>query len=462
MCGLAGIAGDLRDPHLRIFDQLMYMASLRGEDASGVATVGYGWQTNLAKTIGDYPGTLRYHKQYRDLLNTNKSVLIGHCRAATVGSNKPRNAHPFRAGKYLGVHNGTLDWSAKARLTRRVGSDFDTDSETLYWHMDEYGIKDTIEETEGAYALVFLEEQRDEAGNAITGLTLNFIRNDQRTLFLYISEDNKIMAWSSEYYMLAACLSRNGIDPTKGSKIFPLPINELWSFPLDKTITGNDWSNVTKTAIEGFKKPTVHRPPFQGQSQYYPAQGKAYGYGSYDDSNEYFGYGGSRFSRSNVYASPPPLPKPAGVEETVSARKVEENLPLLPPPGGPAKTPDRGQSNVVNLESLPKGQRDASVSNPTGDTTGRTAGGPVRVGCHPNAVNPITKQAIVYSEFQDAAKVGCASCASTLNYQKARAGLYRITNVMDMQTHKIGLEIYCEMCADNPETVADIINKESA
>lgn len=320
MCGLSGVAGNLQDNHVKAFDQLMYMNTLRGEDASGVASVGYEWSTTFVKSIGEYHQNLRYHRRFREVVTASKSVLIGHCRYGTMGGNKPHNAHPFRAGAYLGVHNGTLEYSSKSRLSQAIGGQhFDTDSETIFHHMDDFGVESTISKLEGAWALVFVHSELDDKGHP-TGATLNFIRNSQRTLFIFISDDSKFMAWSSEYYMLMSALARNGIDVSKG-KTEALPEDELWSFPIEKSIIHNDWSKVTKTKIEGFKKPPVVQT-FQGHTQ-----GKAYGYSTYDDGNSFF----SEWSRrSGLPAKTSNTGKQEGVEETNPRRQVGTKRTCMP------------------------------------------------------------------------------------------------------------------------------------
>lgn len=71
-------------------------------------------------------------------------------------------------------------------------------------------------------------------------------------------------------------------------------------------------------------------------------------------------------------------------------------------------------------------------------------------------MNPITRMPIMVHEFNEAVKSyggGCAHCDKQLTFQKARAGQYRITSYMDVWSQKIGLEIYCETCAVDPNVI---------
>jgi glutamine amidotransferase len=89
-------------------------------------------------------------KEISDRLSSHTFVV--HVRRATVGAVDPLNAHPFRFGRWLFAHNGTVhgfdrlrDWMlARTPAKLRMGLLGDTDSEHLFafllGHLQEAGV----------------------------------------------------------------------------------------------------------------------------------------------------------------------------------------------------------------------------------------------------------------------------------------------------------------------------------
>jgi len=123
---------------------------------------------------------------------------MGHTRHATKGKINRANAHPFDFDTLVGAHNGTLTTQYKLDDYK----DFDVDSENLFHHMEKNGVSDTTSKCGGAYALTWYDKVEK---------TLNFLRNDERTLFATFSEDMKTVFWASEAWMLEGILGRNKI-----------------------------------------------------------------------------------------------------------------------------------------------------------------------------------------------------------------------------------------------------------
>lgn len=265
MCGIIGAAGDLEYRDKDVIQTLMHLCELRGEDSTGYFTVSKDSEVpTMFKNVG--PTRYMFDTLAWDKLSLyNKRVFIGHCRKATVGVVSRTTAHPFVFGGITGVHNGTL------RNWRSLPGDNEvTDSAMLYKNFSETGVRETIEATDGAYALIWWDEHE--------GL-LNILKNDERPLFYCFSEDCKKLFWASEAWMLSVALSRGGIKMANLNKkgeaeCFIKPVeNDVWwrvrpgakgdkdaiTFLKDEDLKG------------GVKKAGYsHRPFQQGQTAYNP------------------------------------------------------------------------------------------------------------------------------------------------------------------------------------------------
>lgn len=198
MCGIVGCAGDLTVQHEKIMRTLLILDSTRGEDSTGVAVIGK-WEGNvkIAKQVGD-PFQLFDHKSYDKAFSGMQRAIIGHNRWATVGQVVRQNAHPFENNSVVGVHNGTL----KSKHLLADASQFKVDSENIYHAFDKHGVQDTMNYMNGAWALVWWDKDDQ---------TINFLRNNERPLWMVRSDDGKVLFWASEHWMLDVALSKHGV-----------------------------------------------------------------------------------------------------------------------------------------------------------------------------------------------------------------------------------------------------------
>lgn len=219
MCGLVGMAGDITTPGEKAFKMLLILDVLRGEHSTGMVSVPkWGDPTvKMAKQVGN-PFELFDTRAYTDAMKGSHRVLIGHNRFATQGAINKRNAHPFEFETLVGAHNGTL--TNKWKLPN--ANDFQVDSENLYHAFEVQGVDKTIRESLGAWALTWWDKTED---------TLNFLRNKERTLYYTVSEDDKMLFWASEAWMLYAALGKNAI---KHGDVEMFPEDHLVSVHIDK------------------------------------------------------------------------------------------------------------------------------------------------------------------------------------------------------------------------------------
>lgn len=195
MCGLFGAVGKLLTPgEVNNVKILADLGKYRGSDSTGLAVVNRtkkGVRFQFGKQC--IPSTFFMNtKSVADMLDVPAPVLLmGHCRAATVGSKTPQNAQPLHKGHILGVHNGTV---GKYAPTNKDNHD-KSDSHKIFEMVRDHGIEHSVDEIghDGAFALVWLDTR---AG------TINFIRNDDRPLHCMWNREHTTMYWSSDPWHL--------------------------------------------------------------------------------------------------------------------------------------------------------------------------------------------------------------------------------------------------------------------
>ena len=198
MCGIVGVAGAITWKSEKAFKDLLIADVVRGRHSTGIASV----KANGSVVVGKravLPHDLLELPQGKEALAGVNRVLIGHNRYATVGGVSNATAHPFQHGQITGVHNGTL----KNTNPLPQSAYFDVDSDNIMFALSQQSVAKTVEQMNGAYALVWFDE---------SDKTLNFIRNDERTLFFCYSDDRKLVWWASEEKMLEWVLDRNDIE----------------------------------------------------------------------------------------------------------------------------------------------------------------------------------------------------------------------------------------------------------
>jgi len=236
MCGIVGVAGDLLIKHERAFSDLLVMNQLRGFDSIGVVRVGVQSRPDVVKTLLNSPSFIA-SSEYKKLLVGANRVFIGHNRAATIGDVNVENAHPFTHGYITGVHNGTISF----RQDLLDHHKFKVDSDNLFYHIFKKGVKDLWPKVWGAASLVWWNS---------AGESLNFLRNKERPMYIAYDKEHKVVMWASEFYMLMAAASRNGII-LDGSPV-ATEINKLYTFSFNNYKRGE--------VLKALQEPIDDRP----------------------------------------------------------------------------------------------------------------------------------------------------------------------------------------------------------
>lgn len=231
MCGLfGGLSSTLVEQERQVVRGLCVVNSFRGMDSTGivdyVADPGKGsvafqyWKREVTPLDFVQDGWLDCEQRW-----TKKSprLIIGHTRSATKGTVSANNAHPFRHGDIIGVHNGTI-WGEFANSKR-----FETDSEAIFYNINERGIQKTLEDMSSlnlpAYALIWVN---------IKEKTLNFLTNGRRPLsFARDGAMGSTLYWSSDNAGLYLGLKYSGYNNAKW-EIDSAEVDQLFTYDLTK------------------------------------------------------------------------------------------------------------------------------------------------------------------------------------------------------------------------------------
>lgn len=223
MCGLVGVITKARNGftghQIDIFNTLLYLDALRGEDSTGAFVVnGYG-NVSIVKEAESSGHTIA-QKEYKSLTDEafrDGWALIGHNRKATRGVVNDANAHPFWVDDRLVlVHNGTMFGDHKKH------AEVEVDSHAIaHLIADSPSLEEALGKFYAAYALIWYDVQKK---------TLNFLRNSQRPL--HFMETNSEVIYASEWQMLEFVRQRMNLTLKPGEKIYQLKEMTLLSMVL--------------------------------------------------------------------------------------------------------------------------------------------------------------------------------------------------------------------------------------
>lgn len=239
MCGIVGIAGNLKLGDEALFTNLLFADTLRGSHATGVALVkGQCREITTFKGAYSAPIFLGLQETANVLQNfMQNTVALGHNRHATKGSaSDHKGAHPFVSDHITLVHNGSL--TTHAALTTET---FVVDSAAICKAISVEGAANVLPKLSGAYALVWIDSNLN---------TLNFARNSERPLFLNKDHFSGSLCWASEEGMLNWLIARNkhSVSSTIGRSTQELPEGIWRQYPI--THIGIDLDEEVNTPFE--------------------------------------------------------------------------------------------------------------------------------------------------------------------------------------------------------------------
>ena len=233
MCGLTGVIFGKKTRTKEefevikdIFSTMFIFSEERGHHASGIASLSIDGNHRLYK-LPVAPSRMITLKTYKDILNSinNKTtILMGHSRWKTVGTEyNNNNNQPIVAGPIIGEHNGTIynhNSLFKKFQFRRFA---EVDSEILF-RMAEASLLDGVIQTgtfgnyisncSGNLSCVYVSK---------TDPTSVYLYHGDRPLFLYYNPDMQVLVYSSSKDYI-----EEAIDGDKGWLSIKFPENKMY------------------------------------------------------------------------------------------------------------------------------------------------------------------------------------------------------------------------------------------
>ena len=226
MCGIVGMAGDLRLKDNKVFKHLLIFDQVRGDHSTGIFHRNTGNETKTLKELGA-PNFLWEYDETKSFNSSGcligiQNLLLGHNRHATMGAKSADNAHPFTFDHITGVHNGTLKFWENLHGAK----DLDIDSKAVYSHIAHSGAKDLWSKLDGAASLVWWDDEEK---------TLQFLRNKERPMFIVRHKTRNAIMWASESWMLKLAGKRNGFE-FDDEAIFQTSTNKLYTYKVTNAV----------------------------------------------------------------------------------------------------------------------------------------------------------------------------------------------------------------------------------
>lgn len=222
MCGIVGVIAKYKAGLFKgaadLFQQIFLVDQIRGTDGAGIIWNDADGINYLKAPFG--AGAFMSQPAFKEAMEfavKEGHFIIGHNRAATRGSHVWANTHPFKEGPLLLVHNGTLFDH------KNLDKEVEVDSHAIAKHMAANGVEATLKEIDGAFALVWTNEEDQ---------TINMARNKERPLHLVetpscwiVSSELGLGLWMAERHKL------------KVEDSFQLETETLYTFKIGESAT---------------------------------------------------------------------------------------------------------------------------------------------------------------------------------------------------------------------------------
>lgn len=297
MCGIFGFvmesgvnrSQEALDVIRLITTEVAVNSQKRGDDATGIAL--FDKDGNYSVVKGPYPAVefVNTDSFIESLLsiNNNTTILLGHTRAKTQGSEEDNNNnHPIITENVIGVHNGTIinddELEKEYGLTRKGEVDSEVPflllSEMCNPRSSEKELKEVLNELEGSFALAWVD-LRDTT-------QLHLARNTNPCELVYIPS-LKMILFASERLFIINALTSIHKDMMKEIRWITLPA-------YTGRIYDTDLNNLLEFKIDTIRARTTYYYDYEyGYGRSYSSYG---GYTSYNP----ISYSDKKFTRSQL------------------------------------------------------------------------------------------------------------------------------------------------------------------
>lgn len=230
MCGIVGVIckgnNVFSTIQEKVFEDLLYVDALRGEDSTGVIIVDKDETFHIAKEASPpawFLPQLMQQESYKKMWTKGRAA-IGHNRKKTMGKIEDATAHPFVVeDNFAMVHNGTLNNHLALAQT-------EVDSEALAivlqkaFSEDDYKatLEDTLGKVNGAYAVAMYDQRKH---------MVRLLRNKDRPLAMVDTATH--LYFASEASMLYWILQRHSLMMNQMNKVEIVPEHVLIEVDLE-------------------------------------------------------------------------------------------------------------------------------------------------------------------------------------------------------------------------------------
>lgn len=241
MCGIVGVISKHDTTYVDIKKHFMKYAlavdTLRGEDSTGMMIMNEAGNVQTKHSI--LPGINYVNTKAFESTQMRGWAVFGHNRAATKGSVKRENAHPFTVGPITLMHNGTL--YAGGRSLKTYDDKLEVDSMQIALALSESPPEDAakvLEQVDGSFALIWFDARNQ---------TCNIARNSERPLHFCYNTQESVVWFMSDASHLASVTRSFKRHAAGGGTIYALDKFRMLTFKKGSIVP-------TATGFKEFKR----------------------------------------------------------------------------------------------------------------------------------------------------------------------------------------------------------------
>ena len=279
MCGIFGsitkrdfpLSKKQAEKRSSIITGLALAMQSRGTNSTGIAGINRQFYSIYKDAIPAHK--FIETKGFREVLDANYNIIIGHTRLATTGEVNKKNSHPFKYGNIIGVHNGHVSNYI------HINYNLEVDSEAIFYLLDKYkgDYKKAFLELYGDFAIAWFDVDKPDKLHLVV---------DNNPLYLLYIDEIKTYFYCSENYPLQA-ITGSHFELGKKQKTWSPDLSQVYTIGTDLGVKKENVSFATSWRADGADN---------GYSGYHGRSGVDYEAREFDEAeaersvNEQYGY----------------------------------------------------------------------------------------------------------------------------------------------------------------------------